>query len=285
MNDKNIPRLTIGIPVYNGEKFLHKKLKSVLSQTFTDFQIIISDNASTDSTEKICKEYESSDKRIKYVRQKNNIGSRENFFFVLQQAKTEYFVWTAVDDLISERFLEECIKKLDSNSNIIGCITQNDYYGIQTKNSRTKMVQLYSLTGTFDKKARFFFKKNLSNMLYSVFRTEILKKCFVVDPISSWDSGTILNLIKNGDIFVLDKILLFFFLEGISSTGILNRIKNEPELQKFKFPNSLFVYWCMKKFGKKFILKNFDIFIWHNFVIFISIISEYFKNKNLFCNR
>jgi len=275
----NMTRLTIGIPVHNGEKFLDKKLKSVLSQTFTDFQIIISDNASTDSTEKICKEFESRDTRIKYVRQKNNIGSRKNFFFVMQEAKTEYFVWTAIDDLISERFLEECIKKLDSNSNIIGCITQNDYYGVQTRNSRTKKVELHSLSGTFDKKARFFLKKNLSNMIYSVYRTEILKKCFVRDPISSWDSGTILNLIKNGDIFVVNKILLHFFLEGISSTGIRNRIKSEPEMQKLKFPKSLFVYWCMENFGKTFILKNFDIFLWHNFKITISIISEYFSSR------
>ena len=85
------PKLTIGIPIYNGEKFVRDKLENILSQTFSNFEIIISDNASTDKTQEICNEFLKNDKRIQYFRQKTNIGGIQNFIFVMSKAKTEYF--------------------------------------------------------------------------------------------------------------------------------------------------------------------------------------------------
>ena len=79
----NEHRLSIGLPVYNGEKFLQNRLDGILSQTFSDFELIISDNASTDSTADICKEYALKDNRILYIRQENNIGPFNNGKFVL----------------------------------------------------------------------------------------------------------------------------------------------------------------------------------------------------------
>ncbi len=73
------PSITIGMPIYNGDRFLIKTLDSYLKQTFTDFELIISDNASTDSTEKICREFASRDKRIQYFRNEKNMGAGWNF--------------------------------------------------------------------------------------------------------------------------------------------------------------------------------------------------------------
>ena len=104
--------ISIGLPVYNGEKFLKKKLDSLLSQTFTNFEIIISDNASIDSTESICQTYLKKDSRIKYYRQEKNLGVIANYNFVLEKATNEYFVWTAVDDMMEPQFLEKMIQEL-----------------------------------------------------------------------------------------------------------------------------------------------------------------------------
>ena len=85
-NDSEIilkPQISIGLPVYNGEKLLRKSLDSILSQTFSDFELIISDNASSDLTPDICKEYLKRDKRIRYVRQKKNLGVHGNYFFLV----------------------------------------------------------------------------------------------------------------------------------------------------------------------------------------------------------
>ena len=93
------------MPVYNGELFIREALNSLLNQTFTDFELVISDNASTDGTEMICQEYADKDKRIRYVRQVQNRGATANFQFVLDAAVGKYFMWAAADDLQSSNFL------------------------------------------------------------------------------------------------------------------------------------------------------------------------------------
>ena len=77
-----MPLISVGMPVYNGEAYLRDALDSLLSQTFRDFELIISDNASLDTTEAICREYAGSDSRIRYIRQTENLGAAANFQFV-----------------------------------------------------------------------------------------------------------------------------------------------------------------------------------------------------------
>jgi glycosyltransferase involved in cell wall biosynthesis len=93
--NNHVPAISIGMPVYNGEKYIREALDSLLAQTFTDFELIISDNASTDSTSNICKEYAIRDSRIRYIRQHKNIGAIANFKFLLEQASGDFFMWAA----------------------------------------------------------------------------------------------------------------------------------------------------------------------------------------------
>jgi glycosyltransferase involved in cell wall biosynthesis len=99
-NRHSLPTVSIGLPVYNGEKYIREALDSVLTQTFADFELIISDNASEDDTESICREYASRDERVRYIRQSRNIGALPNFLFVLHKATAEYFMWAAHDDVV-----------------------------------------------------------------------------------------------------------------------------------------------------------------------------------------
>jgi hypothetical protein len=89
------PRLSIGLPVYNGEKYLTESLDALLGQSFEDFELIISDNASTDDTARICKRYMKQDCRIRYIRQQRNIGAAPNHNFVVGQAAGELFKWAS----------------------------------------------------------------------------------------------------------------------------------------------------------------------------------------------
>lgn len=100
-----VPQVSIGMPVYNGEPFIREALDSLLAQTFTDFELIISDNASTDGTEAICRDYAAKDKRIRYVRQAENRGAAANFQFVLDEAVGEYFMWAAADDVWDRQWI------------------------------------------------------------------------------------------------------------------------------------------------------------------------------------
>ncbi len=111
-SNKN-PRVSIGIPVYNGEKYLAAALDSLLAQTYADFEVAISDNASTDRTEKICREYAARDSRIRYERQPKNLGMTWNFSHVVEMARGEYFRWHAHDDTCAPTLLEKCVEALD----------------------------------------------------------------------------------------------------------------------------------------------------------------------------
>lgn len=114
IQNKHIPKVSIGMPVYNGGRFIRKALDSLLAQTFTDFELIISDNASTDATQEICMEYAARDNRIGYIRQPINMGGFLNFKFVLEQAKGEYFKWCAADDYIgSADYLSEMVVAIE----------------------------------------------------------------------------------------------------------------------------------------------------------------------------
>jgi len=93
------------MPVYNGTKFIREALDSLLAQTFTDFELIISDNASTDDTEAICREYAAKDQRIRYVRQPENLGASANYKYVLDESVAEYFMWAAADDVWDEHWI------------------------------------------------------------------------------------------------------------------------------------------------------------------------------------
>jgi Glycosyltransferases involved in cell wall biogenesis len=118
------PKVSIGLPVFNGEKYLREAIDSILAQTFTDFELIISDNASTDRTEEICKEYEAKDPRVRYYRNELNLGAAPNYNRLVELSRGEYFKWACHDDLCAPEFLEKCVEILEQNSPIILCYTR-----------------------------------------------------------------------------------------------------------------------------------------------------------------
>ena len=107
------PRVSIGMPVFNGEAFVSQAIQSLLEQTYVDFELIISDNASTDSTERICRKYALQDSRIRYVRNSENVGLESNFQRVFDLSQGEFFMWAAHDDLWEPEFIEELVELLE----------------------------------------------------------------------------------------------------------------------------------------------------------------------------
>ena len=117
-------RLGIGLPVYNGDNFLEEALESVLAQTFRDFDLVISDNASTDRTESICQAFAERDPRVKYYRNERNTGAAPNFNRVFELSDNEYFKWIAHDDVHEPGFLEKCIQVLDCDPSVVLAYTR-----------------------------------------------------------------------------------------------------------------------------------------------------------------
>jgi glycosyltransferase involved in cell wall biosynthesis len=107
------PRLSIGLPVYNAESFLPEAIEALLGQSYKDFELIISDNASTDRTAEICRGYEEQDSRVRYIRQSRNIGMVPNHNLLVGAARGEFFKWASYDDLYARDFLQRCVDALD----------------------------------------------------------------------------------------------------------------------------------------------------------------------------
>ena len=112
------PRVTVGVPVYNGEPYLAATLESLLNQTFEDFVILIGDNASTDGTEQIARHYAQLDSRVSYIRHAQNLGAATNYNRLFEATSTEYFRWSAADDISAPRFLEACVHVLDADPSV-----------------------------------------------------------------------------------------------------------------------------------------------------------------------
>lgn len=109
------PLVSIGLFTRNGAKTLAKTLDTLLAQTFPGFELIISDNVSTDDTPRICKEYAVKDSRIRYIRQEKGLSAAENQTFVLRAAKGEYFMWASDDDIWGPEFIKTLLEKLENH--------------------------------------------------------------------------------------------------------------------------------------------------------------------------
>lgn len=114
-----VPRLSIGLAVYNGERYLAESIEALLGQTYEDFELIISDNASTDRTADICRDYGRQDSRVRYFRQPRNIGSAPNHNFTIHQARGELFKTASHDDLYGRDLLKLCVEALDERPDIV----------------------------------------------------------------------------------------------------------------------------------------------------------------------
>src|SRR6266571_96807 len=118
-NMNAVPRLSIGLPVYNGENFLAESLDALLGQSYEDFELLVSDNASTDGTADICRRYEKLDSRIRYFRQPQNIGCAPNHNFLVEGARGELFKWASDDDLYARDLLKLCVEALDAHPHVV----------------------------------------------------------------------------------------------------------------------------------------------------------------------
>ena len=118
------PRVSIGLPVYNGERYLAETIEALSAQSYDNYDLIISDNASTDRTQSICLDYSTQDRRIRYYRNETNLGAAPNFNRVFELSSSEYFKWAAYDDLIAPDFLAKCVEVLDDNPSVVLCFSQ-----------------------------------------------------------------------------------------------------------------------------------------------------------------
>lgn len=109
------PMVSVGVPVRNGAKFLDGALRSLLDQTYTNIEVIISDNRSSDGSGEIAERYAQSDKRIKLFKQPSDLRAIDNFRFVFEQSRGEFFMWAACDDRRNPTYIERLVETMSGN--------------------------------------------------------------------------------------------------------------------------------------------------------------------------
>jgi glycosyltransferase involved in cell wall biosynthesis len=172
------PTVTIGMPVFNGERYIRQAIDSVRAQTFEDFEFLISDNASTDATAAICREYAEKDRRIRLIRQEQNLGPFGNFKFVTDQASGDLLVWLAHDDVLEARFVEQTRLFMEQNPNAV--LVCADVRVIDERGTETGIEELCGIREWIDwpRRCAEFFKFPISNVylaIYGMMRTDVCR--------------------------------------------------------------------------------------------------------------
>lgn len=181
------PLVSVGLFVYNGERFLEQTLQSILNQTFTDFELIISDNASTDRTGEIAEAYANRDNRIRYYRNEKNMGAGWNVRRVYELATGKYFKQAAADDLLEPYFLERCVEILERDPDYVVSYAgtkEVDENGTFIKNYVTPMK-----ADSNDPVARFRETLLISSWCYQIFGVMRMSALQQIPPQGSYCNG------------------------------------------------------------------------------------------------
>jgi glycosyltransferase involved in cell wall biosynthesis len=211
-----VPKVSLGLPVYNGEQYLEQALDSVLAQTMTDFELIISDNASTDATPDICARYARGDSRISFVRNERNLGAAPNYNRTFELASGEFFKWQTHDDRIGETYLERCVEELENDPHVVMSYPriiyideENDVIGrqdekdlsIRSRDPASRVGQLitHELSGT-----DIFFAG-----IFALMRREVLATTPLHGSYNAADQVLVFQMLLHGDFAQVDDYLYY----------------------------------------------------------------------------
>lgn len=202
------PLVTIGVPVYNGAKYLQKALDALLAQDYSNFEVVISDNASTDGSLAMLEQYAARDSRVHLEVQSSNIGAIGNFTNVLRRARGEYFMWAAVDDFWYPAFVRSAVEQLEAHPDAGVAMSAIDrvwesgelfdeirYHGANEKNHHELVLALTSPE-----------KYNL--FVYGLFRTELLRAAMPFVPqVPAWERLLMCQIALASTFRYIDEVL------------------------------------------------------------------------------
>jgi len=236
------PKVSIGMPVYNREPYIRAVLDAVLGQTYTDFELIISDNASTDKTEAICREYAAKDARIRYVRNPTNIGLAGNYNAAFRHAVGEYFRWVAGDDLCAPESLAACVEVLDRSPDVVLCYPKTGIIDAQGKYQGSYDDNLHlDDPRPSDRFIRAFTQIGLVNIHFGLMRTNVLGRTCLYHPGPGGDYAFIYELALYGKFVEIPRELFFRRLHEGSSWMISQ--KSAKAIQEYLDPNRATHNW------------------------------------------
>ena len=216
------PLVTIGLPLFNSSRYVRQSLDSLLGQTYSDFVLVISDNASTDDTAKICLQYAAADSRIKYYRNDTNIGNPGNFNRIARLATTKYLKWSTGDDYWKPTFLERALEVMERDPSIALCYPQAVLVDAQGNNPTNYDDVLHLVQE--DPVERFWALMNsikLAHQHLGLIRMEFLRQTLLLGSHVGSDINLLAELTLYGKFYELPERL--FFRRFHEESGSWNR--------------------------------------------------------------
>ena len=214
------PLVSIGMPVYNGERFLNEALDSLLAQDYVNFELIISDNASTDETQEICLKYTARDKRVRYYRSKMNMGAAWNFNRVFELSSGDYFMWASHDDLWDPRYIEVCLEGFKLSDKVI--LSGTMCRSIFETGELMFIDQGFSTIG-LDPASRFKHYKriihggnHIGGIFYGIYKRSALSKVMPAKKLVGNDHVILAGLCFQGEFFTANEVLFVKRFGGAS---------------------------------------------------------------------
>jgi glycosyltransferase involved in cell wall biosynthesis len=207
------PRVSIGVPVYNGDNFLEAALDSILAQTYKDFELIISDNASLDRTQIICEQYAAYDPRIRYYRNHENLGAAQNYNNVFNLSIGDYFKWAAHDDICAPQFLERCVEILDHEPEVVLCYPRTsliDEHGVMIGDYLDSLdLRSPFPHQRFEQYHKRYRTPAMCNPIFGLIRAETLKQTVLIRSYPGSDMILLGELALRGILFEIPEPLFF----------------------------------------------------------------------------
>jgi len=206
------PLVSIGIPVYNAQRYLAEALDSLIAQDYETIELIISDNASSDDTGAICREYAARDARIRYERAEQNQGAIWNFNRVFSLARGRYFMWAAFDDVRAPSYVRRCVERLEARPNAVLCCTDVrliDEAGRSTQPD-PRMRLAHPVGDSRAARVRALAGANFWVDFYGLIRRETLATTRLAQPTWGFDLLLLLELCLRGEVVVVPEALFAY---------------------------------------------------------------------------
>jgi len=236
VNAAGAPRVSVGLPVYNGERFIRQAVESLLQQTFRDFELIISDNGSTDSTRELCESFAAADPRVRYIRHEKNRGAIFNWNFVVGEARGHYFRWASANDVSAPELTELCVRCLDTEPNVVVAFGRTEYID----DDGTSLGEYQHDVHVLDARPSVRFERlcrelRANNAVSSaLIRLDVLRKTDLDRTFPGNDMGLMAELALYGGYHLLPEIL-FFRRQGKASA---TKFRSAAELKTFLDPQN-----------------------------------------------
>lgn len=246
------PRVSIGLPVFNGANFLRSSIESILAQDYSDLELIVADNASTDATESICREFAAKDARVRYYRNETNIGAAANYNKVVALARGEFFKWAAHDDECHPAMIRRCVETLEgapvSVTMVYPLAELIDEHG---KTISAPLDRIASAASRPHRRlAHLLWALNMCDPVFGLYRTSYLKRTQLIGPFFGADYVLLAELVMLGQIQEINEVLF--------------RLRAHPKRSmKAHASKRARAAWYDPSAGRKrFVLPNWERMVW-----------------------